>query len=52
MGDERAQRLDDLLSSLVNNLIPILPDEDEATADDRRDEAFDLSSRILAEYDT
>ncbi|KAL9638987.1 MAG: hypothetical protein Q9164_001221, partial [Protoblastenia rupestris] len=50
MGDKRAQRLDDLLSSLVNNLIPILPDEDEATADDRRDEAFDLSSRILAEY--
>ena len=50
MGDERAQRLDDALSSLVDTLIPALPDEDEATADERRDDALDLARSIIEGY--
>ena len=47
MGDERAQRLDDALSSLVDTLIPVLPGEDEATADERHDDALDLARSII-----
>ena len=47
MGDEKAQRLDDALSSLVDTLIPVLPDEDEATADERHDDALDLARSII-----
>ncbi len=47
MGDEKAQRLDDALSTLVDTLIPVLPDEDEATADERHDEALDLARGII-----
>ena len=51
MGDDKAQRLDDALSSLVDILIPALPDEDEAAADERRDDALDLARSIIDEYD-
>lgn len=47
MGDDKAQRLDDALSSLVDILIPTLPDEDEATADERHDHALELARSIL-----
>ena len=50
MGDERAQRLDDALSSLVDILIPTLPDEDEATADERHDDALELARNIIEKY--
>ena len=47
MGDEKAQRLDDALSSLVDILIPALPDEDDALADQRHDNALDLARSII-----
>ena len=47
MGDEKAQRLDDALSSLVDILIPALPDEDEASADQRHDNALGLARSII-----
>lgn len=47
MGDEKAQRLDDALSSLVDILVPALPDEDEATADERHDDALELARSII-----
>lgn len=47
MGDEKAQRLDDALSSLVDILVPALPDEDEATADKKYDDALDLARSII-----
>lgn len=50
MGDEKAQRLDDALSSLVDVLIPISPDKDEATADERHDDALDLARSIIEGY--
>ena len=50
MGDDKAQRLDDALSSLVDGLIPVLPDEDEATADERHDDALDLARTIIERY--
>ena len=49
MGDEKTRRFDDALSSLVDNLIPSLEDEDEATADERHDDALDLAKNIIAE---
>ena len=50
MGDEKAQRLDDALSSLVDTLITSFPGEDEATADERRDDALDLARRVIDRY--
>ena len=47
MGDEKAQRLDDALSSLVDILIPDRPDEDETTADERHDDALELARSII-----
>ena len=50
MGDGRAQRFDDALSSLVENLIPTREDEDDATADERHHEALELAKNIIDEY--
>ena len=50
MGDDKAQRLDDALSSLVDILIPVLPEEDEAAADERHDDALDLARNIIEGY--
>ncbi|KAF6218543.1 hypothetical protein HO133_005892 [Letharia lupina] len=47
MGDEKAQRLDDALSSLVDILVPALLDEDEAAADERHDDALELARNII-----
>lgn len=51
MGDEKTQRLDDALSSLVDILIPTLPDEDESAADERHDDALELARNIIDKYD-
>ena len=50
MGDERAQRFDDALSSLVDILLPPLPDEDEDAADDRHEDAVDLARGIIDRF--
>lgn len=50
MGDEKAQRLDDALSSLVDTLIPIQHGEDAITADERREDALDLARSIIEGY--
>ena len=47
MGDERNHRVHDALSSLVNQLLPQHEDEDNATLDERRDEALDLVNSII-----
>jgi hypothetical protein len=47
MGDEKAQRLDDALSSLVDTLIPIQHGEDAITADERHEDALDLARSII-----
>lgn len=47
MGDEKSQRLDDALSSLVGQLIPTLQDEDEATVEERREDALHLARSII-----
>ena len=49
MGDERARRFEDALSSLVDNLVPGLDEEDEATADGRHYDALDLAKSIIDE---
>ena len=47
MGDERVQRVDDAISTLVDILVPHLEGEDEATADERHDDGVDLAHSIL-----
>ena len=47
MGDEKAQRFEDALSSLVDVLVPALPDEDEDAADDRHEDALEHARDIL-----
>ena len=49
MGDDRARRFGDALASLVDNLIPTLEEEDDATADRRHDDALELASNIIKE---
>ena len=49
MGDERARRFEDALSSLVDNLVPALEGENEETVDDRHDNALDLAKNIIDE---
>ena len=49
MGDAKAQRYEDALSSLVDNLVPPLEDEDDATADERHESALDLARNIIEE---
>ena len=49
MGDERNHRVKDALSSLVNQLVRQREDEDNATLDERRDEALDLVNSIIEE---
>jgi len=49
MGDEKAQRFDDALSSLVDILVPTQSDEDEIIADERHDDALDFARNIVEE---
>jgi hypothetical protein len=48
-GIKTMSRVNDALSSLVGALIPALPGEDEASADQRHDEALELTKEILGE---
>lgn len=50
MGDEKAQRFDDALSSLVDILVHSPPDADEATADQRHDHALNYARSIIEKY--
>ncbi|KAG8529428.1 uncharacterized protein KY384_006065 [Bacidia gigantensis] len=47
MGDERGRRIDDALSHLVDNLVPVSDDENEDVADARHDQAVDLARNII-----
>ena len=47
MGDERAKRFEDALSSLVDVLVPPLPDEDEDAADDRHEDAVEQARNVI-----
>lgn len=47
MADEKAQRIRDALSNLVDRLIPPDQAEDDAEADAIHDNAFDFAQRIL-----
>lgn len=47
MGDDKAQRFDDALSSLVDTLVPTLPDEDEDAADERHENALEYARGII-----
>ena len=47
MGDDRAKRIDDALSSLVELVVPSSPREDQAVADDRHEDALALARSIL-----
>lgn len=47
MGDDRSQRVGSALSALVETLIPPIVDEDNASLDERRDEAKALASSII-----
>ena len=42
-------RVNDALSSLVSSFFPALPGEDEASADQRHEEALELTKGILSE---
>lgn len=50
MGDERGYRIDGALSGLIKNLIPSLPDEDEADAEGRLRHAVEFGKSILHRY--
>ena len=50
MADAKAQRYEDALSSLIDNLIPASDDDDDAIADERHETALDLARTILDEY--
>lgn len=49
MGDEKAQRFDDALSSLVDILVPTSTEEDEVIADEKHEHALHLAKNILDE---
>ena len=50
MGDEKSRRIDGALSGLIKNLLPSLPDEDEADAEERLRHAVQLGKSILHGY--
>ena len=47
MDDEKAQRFEEALSSLVEVLVPPVPGEDEDAADDRHEDALDRARDII-----
>ena len=47
MGDDRAKRIDDALSSLVEAVVPSWPGEDHVIADDRHEDALALARSML-----
>ena len=47
MGDDKDHRVNSALSTLVNGLLPRRENESDLTAEDRRDQAFDLAKSII-----
>lgn len=47
MGDGRSNRVGSALSALIQTLIPPLTDEDDASRDERRDDALALATSII-----
>lgn len=50
MGDEKGHRIDGAFSGLIKNLIPSLPDEDKADAEERLRHAVQFGKSILHRY--
>lgn len=50
MTEARDQRVEHALDKLIGHTLPIYPDEDEATADERLDEAFNIADEIITKY--
>ena len=47
MGDTKKQRVDNALSSLIDNLIPRSADKDNGTTDETRDDALEWAKDII-----
>ena len=47
MSADRLRRIDEGLVTLIGNLLPPLPNEDEESQDARHDEALDLAKSII-----
>ena len=47
MGDDRSQRIDAALSTLVDLLVPLSPEDDFDTAADGNETALSLAREIL-----
>ncbi|KAL9005473.1 MAG: hypothetical protein Q9188_001751 [Gyalolechia gomerana] len=47
MGDDRSRRVGSALSALIESLIPRINDEDDASLDERRDDALALATSII-----
>lgn len=50
MGDGRSNRVGSALSALIQTLIPPLTNEDDASLDERRDDALALATSIIDEF--
>jgi gamma-tubulin complex component 3 len=47
MAEERKQRIDSALSSIVEAILPTTPDEDDAIVDERHDAALERAREII-----
>lgn len=45
------QRVEDALSELLERIVPVYDDDDEESADQRLDEAFDYARDVLGKYE-
>jgi hypothetical protein len=50
MGQDREQRIDTAIDSLISHIIPADPLEDEEVAQERHDACFELVKTILDRY--
>lgn len=50
MGDDKAKRVGDALSTLVDALIPSAGNEDESAIEERREDALELAKSIIDGY--
>jgi len=50
MSANRARRIDEGLSALVDNILPTIGDEDEDEADVRHENALELARSIIDRY--
>lgn len=47
MAEERKQRIDSALSSIVDAILPTSPDEDDVMADERHEAALERVGKII-----